>query len=147
VAQHEETTLTMDQLDGVRKILVVTAHPDDVDFGVAGSVAVWVKAGVEVTYCVVTDGDAGGSDRGISRAEMASIRREEQRAAASEVGVTEVLFLGYPDGRLTASLELRRDLTKVVRQVRATPTTSLQGKLPCVSRIPTPAIPSRIPSS
>ncbi|MGD0811469.1 MAG: PIG-L deacetylase family protein [Acidimicrobiales bacterium] len=99
-------------------MLVVTAHPDDVDFGAAGSVAGWVKAGIDVAYCIVTDGDAGGSDRSISRQDMAKLRQEEQRAAASEVGVTAVTFLGYPDGRLSASIELRRDVSRVVRQFR-----------------------------
>ena len=84
-------------------MLIVTAHPDDVDFGAAGSVAAWVKAGAEVAYCIVTDGDAGGSDRTISRPDMAKLRQQEQRAAASEVGVSTVTFLGYPDGRLTSS--------------------------------------------
>jgi LmbE family N-acetylglucosaminyl deacetylase len=107
--------IPVDQPDGVERILVVTAHPDDVDFGVAGSVATWVKGGIEVAYCIVTDGDAGGSDRTISRPEMAVIRREEQRAAAAEVGVTEVAFLGYPDGRLVPSIELRRDISRRVR--------------------------------
>jgi LmbE family N-acetylglucosaminyl deacetylase len=59
----------------VERILVVTAHPDDVDFAAAGSVAVWTAAGVEVAYCIATDGDAGGSDRSMSRADMAAIRR------------------------------------------------------------------------
>jgi LmbE family N-acetylglucosaminyl deacetylase len=99
-------------------VLVVTAHPDDVDFGAAGSVAAWVKDGVEVAYCIVTDGDAGGSDRTISRPDMAKLRQQEQRAAASEVGVTAVTFLGYPDGRLTSTIELRRDVSRVVRQFR-----------------------------
>jgi LmbE family N-acetylglucosaminyl deacetylase len=103
---------------GVERILVVTAHPDDVDFGVAGSVATWVKAGIEVAYCIVTDGDAGGSDRTITRVEMAAIRRDEQRAAAAEVGVTDVTFLGYPDGRLVSSIELRRDISRQVRLKR-----------------------------
>ncbi len=107
--------LPVDDLVGVERILVVTAHPDDVDFGVAGSVATWVKAGIEVAYCIVTDGDAGGSDRSISRPEMAAIRRDEQRAAAAEVGVTDVTFLGYPDGRLVTSIELRRDISRQVR--------------------------------
>jgi len=102
----------------VSRVLVVTAHPDDVDFGVAGTVAAWVKAGVEVHYCVVTDGDAGGSDRELPRAEMARIRRQEQRDAAAEVGVTDVVFLGYPDGRLQVSQELRRDITRQIRRVR-----------------------------
>jgi len=111
--------LTVDTGDGdVGKILVVTAHPDDVDFGAAGSVAVWTGAGVDVAYCIVTDGDAGGSDRAMSRGEMAALRRDEQRAAAREVGVSEVIFLGYPDGRLTPSIELRRDLSRVIRRLR-----------------------------
>jgi LmbE family N-acetylglucosaminyl deacetylase len=98
--------------------LVVTAHPDDVDFGAGGSVATWVKAGAEVAYCVATDGDAGGSDRSVARTDMARIRQEEQRAAGAELGVTDITFLGYPDGRLTASIELRRDISRVVRQFR-----------------------------
>lgn len=102
----------------VDAILVVVAHPDDVDFGVAGSVAQWTKAGVRVSYCIVTDGDAGGSDRSVSRPDMARIRREEQRAAAAEVGVSDVVFLGYPDGRLTPSLELRRDVSRQIRRLR-----------------------------
>jgi LmbE family N-acetylglucosaminyl deacetylase len=108
-------TMTLDDPSGVERILVVTAHPDDVDFGVAGSVATWVKAGIEVAYCIVTDGDAGGSDRTITRPQMADIRRDEQRAAAAEVGVTDVTFLGYPDGRLVPSIELRRDISRQVR--------------------------------
>ena len=104
--------------NGVERILVVTAHPDDVDFGAAGSVAVWTDAGVAVSYCVITDGEAGGSDRSMSRADMAAVRRDEQRAAAAEVGVTDVTFLGYSDGRLTPSLDLRRDVSREIRRIR-----------------------------
>ncbi|MGA3218622.1 MAG: PIG-L deacetylase family protein [Acidimicrobiales bacterium] len=96
----------------------MTAHPDDVDFGAGGSVATWVKAGIEVAYCVATDGDAGGSDRSISRSDMARIRRQEQRAAGAELGVTNITFLGYPDGRLAPTLELRKDVCRAVRQFR-----------------------------
>ena len=110
--------LTQDDFTGVERILVVTAHPDDVDFGVAASVATWVKAGIDVRYCIVTNGDAGGSDRSVSRADMAALRQVEQRAAAAEVGVTDVTFLGYPDGRLTASLDLRRDISREIRRLR-----------------------------
>jgi len=116
--EHDGPAIAIDDADGVGRVLVVTAHPDDVDFGMAGSVAVWVKAGIEVSYCIVTDGDAGGSDRSVSRSEMALLRREEQRAAAAEVGVTSVAFLGYPDGRLTPSIELRRDVSRALRQFR-----------------------------
>jgi len=107
-----------DQDEGVERILVVTAHPDDVDFGSAGSVATWTDAGIEVSYCIVTDGDAGGFDLDISRAEMAEIRRVEQTAAAKQVGVEDLTFLGYPDGRLEVSLDLRRDISRVIRRVR-----------------------------
>ena len=104
--------------DGVRRVLIVTAHPDDVDFGTAGTVAAFTKAGLEVTYCIATNGEAGGSDRSMSRPDMAALRQREQRAAAAQVGVTDVRFLGYPDGRLQPTLELRRDISRVIRQVK-----------------------------
>jgi LmbE family N-acetylglucosaminyl deacetylase len=96
----------------------VTAHPDDVDFGAAGTVATWTDAGVEVTYCVVTDGDAGGFDPSVPRTEIPRIRRAEQTAAAAAAGVTDLEFLGYPDGRLEVSIDLRRDICRVIRRVR-----------------------------
>ncbi|RKS69342.1 LmbE family N-acetylglucosaminyl deacetylase [Motilibacter peucedani] len=108
-------TLRPEELE---RVLVVTAHPDDVDFGASGTVATLVSAGVEVTYCICTDGDAGGFDPAVARSEIPRIRREEQTAAAKEVGVTDVRFLGWTDGRLEASFELRRDISRVVRQVR-----------------------------
>ncbi len=104
--------------DGVRRVLMVTAHPDDVDFGSAGTVASFSSAGLEVTYCIVTSGEAGGSDRTMARSEMAALRQDEQRAAASVVGVHDVRFLGHPDGAVQATLELRRDISRVIRQVR-----------------------------
>src|SRR3954447_191812 len=104
--------------DEVERVLVVTAHPDDVDFGAAGTVAAWTDKGIEVAYCIVTDGDAGGFDPDVPRSAIAGIRRAEQEAAAKEVGVSQVHFLGYPDGRLTTSIELRRDISRVIRQVR-----------------------------
>jgi LmbE family N-acetylglucosaminyl deacetylase len=104
--------------DGVRRVLIVTAHPDDVDFGTAGTVAAFTKAGLEVTYCICTNGDAGGSDRSVSRTDMATLRQREQRDAAAEVGVTDVQFLGHPDGRLLPTIELRRDISRVIRQVK-----------------------------
>jgi LmbE family N-acetylglucosaminyl deacetylase len=97
---------------------MVTAHPDDVDFGTAGTVAAFTEAGLEVTYCIVTNGEAGGSDRTVSRADMAVLRQSEQRAAAKEVGVSDLRFLGYPDGRVEASFDLKRDISRVIRQVK-----------------------------
>jgi len=102
----------------VERILVITAHPDDVDFGAAGSVARWTDAGIDVSYCIVTDGAAGGSDVSVPRSVMAEIRRAEQTTAAKVVGVRDLTFLGYPDGRLTSTIELRRDISRVIRRVR-----------------------------
>lgn len=98
----------------VRSALVVTAHPDDVDFGASGTVAVWTSAGIEVSYCVCTSGEASGD----GSPDMAAVREAEQRAAAAHVGVTDVTFLHYPDGAVTPSIELRRDITRVIRRVR-----------------------------
>ncbi len=100
------------------KILCVAAHPDDLDFGCAGSVASWVAEGHEVVYCIVTDGQAGGFDNSISRDEMAEIRRREQTEAAKVVGVTELHFLGFPDGAVTFDLALRKAIARVIRLVR-----------------------------
>jgi LmbE family N-acetylglucosaminyl deacetylase len=102
----------------IARVLSITAHPDDVDFGAAGTIARWTEAGIEVVYCVVTDGDAGGFDENFPREKMPALRRAEQVAAANCVGVHDVRFLGYPDGRVEATLELRRDLARVIRQVR-----------------------------
>jgi LmbE family N-acetylglucosaminyl deacetylase len=102
----------------IERALVVVAHPDDLDFGAAGTIASWTAAGVEVCYCVLTDGGAGGFDPDVPRSEIGGIRQAEQRAAAKEVGVEDVVFLGYPDGRLAASIELRRDISRIIRQRR-----------------------------
>jgi LmbE family N-acetylglucosaminyl deacetylase len=105
-------------LTGVERVLAVVAHPDDIDFGWAGSVAVMTDAGIEVVYCLVTDGDAGGAETGTPRAEMAPLRRDEQRAAAAIVGVHDLHFLGYADGRVEPTLDLRRDISRIIRIVR-----------------------------
>ena len=102
----------------VERVLAVMAHPDDVDFGAAGTVAQWTDAGIDVSYCIVTDGDAGGFDPAVPRSEIGAIRRAEQIAAAKEVGVSDVRFLGYSDGKLEVSLALRRDIARVIREVR-----------------------------
>ncbi len=83
-----------------QRVLIVAAHADDIEFGCAGSVARWVAAGASVTYCLVTDGAAGSNEPGIDLGELVRLRREEQLAAARAVGVTDVRFLGYPDGIL-----------------------------------------------
>src|SRR4029078_11756553 len=89
---------------GIDRILVVTAHPDDVDFGSAGSVARWTDQGIEVAYCICTSGEAGEFARSIPRTTMVEVRESEQRAAAKVLGVDDVTFLGYPDGRLESTI-------------------------------------------
>jgi LmbE family N-acetylglucosaminyl deacetylase len=102
----------------IERVLVVTAHPDDVDFGSAGTIATFTDAGIEVVYCICTDGDAGGFDLDFPRDQIAGLRRAEQTEAAKRVGVHDLRFLGYPDGRLEATFELRRDISRVIRQVQ-----------------------------
>jgi LmbE family N-acetylglucosaminyl deacetylase len=102
----------------VRRVLTVTAHPDDVDFGSAGTIAALTDAGVEVGYCLVTNGDAGGFDPSVPRSEIAGIRQREQTAAAKVVGVDHLVFLGYPDGAVQATLELRKDISREIRRFK-----------------------------
>ena len=108
----------MPNRDPIERVLVVTAHPDDVDFSVGGTVASFTDAGIEVAYCIITDGDAGGIDWAAGRTEVAALRRREQVAAAAVLGVEDVRFLGYKDGELAVNLDLRRDISRVIRQVR-----------------------------
>ena len=84
--------------DAVERALAVVAHPDDVDFWAGGTVACWTSAGTTVTYCVLSDGDSGGFDPHVPRSAIPGIRRTEQEAAAAVLGVSDVRFLGHPDG-------------------------------------------------
>ena len=101
-----------------RRAMVIVAHPDDAEFGVAGTVALWVNDGVEVTYVLITDGNKGSNDPTMVPEQLAAIRRQEQRAAAAVIGVKEVVFLGYEDAVLEPTLELRRDLARVIRRYK-----------------------------
>lgn len=98
--------------------MVIMAHPDDAEFSVAGTVALWTRAGCRVTYVLCTDGNAGSHEPGMTRERLSEIRRAEQRAACAQVGVSDVVFLGYDDGFLQPTLELRRELVRVLRQYR-----------------------------
>ncbi len=100
------------------RLLAIAAHPDDIDFGLGGTIAQLAAAGTQVTYCVITDGDAGGFDPDVPRSEIPGIRRAEQRDAAAVLGAADVVFLGYRDGELTITHGLRRDIARVIRQVR-----------------------------
>ena len=100
------------------RVLVITAHPDDIEFACAGSVARWVDEGAEVTYVIVTDGSTGTLDTDLVGQRLADVRREESIQAAKVVGVNEVVFLGYRDGYVEPTLDLRRDLAREFRKAR-----------------------------
>lgn len=104
--------------DRIERVMVITAHPDDSEFGAGGTVAKFVKEGREVAYCIVTNGDKGSSDRTMTPERLAAIRAEEQRNAARVLGVERVSFLGYPDGEVEDTRELRRDVAREIRRFR-----------------------------
>lgn len=101
-----------------RSAMVVVAHPDDAEFMVAGTVAKWTRAGAEVTYVIVTKGDKGSDDPEMTPGRLTAIREAEQRAAGALLGVGNFEFMGYDDGYLQPTLELRRDITRLVRKYR-----------------------------
>lgn len=99
-------------------ILAIIAHPDDAEFGAAGSIAAWTAAGKSVVYAVCTGGDKGTSDRGVRPADLAEVRQQEQRAAATVLGVTEVVFLGMEDQGLEETPEFRETIVRLIRTYR-----------------------------
>jgi LmbE family N-acetylglucosaminyl deacetylase len=101
-----------------QRVLVVTAHPDDPEFLAGGTVARLVRDGSEVSYVIVTNGDKGSDDRAVTPQRLASIRQEEQRAAARVLGVARVRFLGYRDGEVEDTRQLRLDVTREIRRWR-----------------------------
>jgi LmbE family N-acetylglucosaminyl deacetylase len=107
-----------DKLPTPQRVLVVAAHPDDIEFGAAGTIARWVSEGAGVRYLVVTRGDKGSDDPRADVAALMELREREQRAAAAEIGVEGVEFLDEPDGQVEASLELRERITRAVRAFR-----------------------------
>jgi LmbE family N-acetylglucosaminyl deacetylase len=102
----------------LERVLVIFSHPDDAEFGAAPAIAALSAAGARIDYVVTTDGGKGTDDPGVSPEELAATRIAEQRAAADVLGVTEIVHLGYADGYLTPSLELRRDITRQIRRFR-----------------------------
>lgn len=101
-----------------KRALVIVAHPDDAEFLCAGTVARWVSEGWEVAYVLVTSGDKGSHDREMTSERLASIREGEQRAAAKALGVKECVFLGYPDGFVEDTAELRGRLVREIRRFK-----------------------------
>ena len=102
----------------VKRVLIVTAHPDDLDFGAGGTIAQWTDKGIEVSYCIMTNGDQGGNDPDIARSEIPKIRQSEQRAAGMVLGVSNITFLNHVDGWLEPTIERRKEIVREIRKVR-----------------------------
>jgi len=100
------------------QVIVITPHPDDAEYGVAGTVARLVSDGKEVVYVVCTNGDKGSSDANMKPEELVRIREEEQMAAARSLGVREVIFLGHPDQGLEDTPQFRKELVRLIRLYR-----------------------------
>ncbi len=111
------------------RVLTVVAHPDDIEYGMAGTMARWVREGKTITYLLVTRGEAGNDDPTLTAAEADALREREQRAAAAVVGVTDVRFLDWPDDAVYYGPALRRDIARVIRQVRPEVVVTGQGTL------------------
>ena len=99
----------------IERAMAIYAHPDDAEFGLAGTMAKWAKAGVEITYCMITNGASGSDDPNMTRDRLRETRYAEQRAAAKILGVKNCVFLGYEDGYLYPTLEVRRDVARQIR--------------------------------
>lgn len=99
-----------------KSAMLIYAHPDDIEFSAAGTVARWTKEGCEVTYVVITDGNVGSHEEDMTSVRIAEIRRAEQEAAAEVAGAKQCIFLGYHDGLLQPTLELRKDLVRLIRE-------------------------------
>ncbi len=99
-------------------VMVVSPHPDDAEFGVAGTVARWTQEGKKVVYVVCSSGEKGTSDRKVLPEKLAEQREQEQRAAATLLGVQEVIFLRYPDQGLEDTPEFRKQIVRLIRQYR-----------------------------
>lgn len=106
----------MDQTYVPERAMLIYAHPDDIEFSAAGTAARWAAAGAEVIYVVITDGNVGSHEDGMTAERIAQVRRQEQEAAARVAGASACIFLGYHDGLLQPTLELRKELVRLIRQ-------------------------------
>lgn len=117
-SKNQDQQAPPDNWDNKQRILVVLAHPDDPEFFCGATIARWCTAGHEVVYCLLTCGDKGTKDPDLSPEGVCRVRQAEQIAAAAVLGVHDVRFLDYPDGYLVPDLKLRKDITRVIRQIR-----------------------------
>lgn len=104
-----------------KRVLSINAHPDDQEFTVGGTLAKWARLGTEIICVCITSGDSGSNDRTeatMTKSRLVEIREQEQRNACAVLGVQETVFLHYPDGMLQATIELRRDLARLIRKYK-----------------------------
>lgn len=104
-----------------KRVMSIHAHPDDQEFSIGGTLAKWAQAGCEIISVVITSGDSGSNDvtkDGSYKEELAELREKEQLAANAVLGIKDTVFLRYPDGELEASIALRKDLTRIIRQFK-----------------------------
>lgn len=99
-------------------VLAVGAHPDDIEYGIGGTLAKWIEGGTKVYYLICTDGGKGTSDSSITSKKLVKIRREEQLNAAKVLGVEEVVFMDIEDGTLECNLDLKREIAKYIRKTK-----------------------------
>jgi LmbE family N-acetylglucosaminyl deacetylase len=99
-------------------VLGIAAHPDDLDFGASGSMSKWAEMGADVYYLILTDGSKGSDDPKMTSSELTAIRRTEQQAAAKQIGAKDVFFFNYPDAMLEVTMELKRDICRVIRKIK-----------------------------
>lgn len=121
--------------DGPKTLMAIMAHPDDIDFGAAGSIARWCSEGWTVYYVLATSGDKGTHDPNMTPQELAAIREEEQRAAARVLGVKECIFLGYPDGFVQPTPELRGQIVRLLRKYKPDVVLTWDGFRPSFNHI------------
>ncbi|HET7482684.1 MAG TPA: PIG-L deacetylase family protein [Actinomycetota bacterium] len=100
------------------RALIVTAHPDDMEFGCAGTLALWADRGADITLCIATDGSTGTQDRDLMGDRLSQVRKEESRAAADVIGINEVVWLDRRDGYVEYTLDLRREIARIFRRYK-----------------------------
>ena len=101
-----------------KRVMIIVAHPDDPEFFVGGTIALWTREGAEITYLILTNGDKGSDDPEMKPEQLTRLRQEEQRTAASLLGVKTIIFLDEPDGELQATLQLRQQVVREIRRHR-----------------------------
>jgi LmbE family N-acetylglucosaminyl deacetylase len=114
----EDVRMPMPEDEGPKRALVVSAHPDDAEFGAAGTSYLWTKQGWEFYYCICTDGSKGSEDPTMTKEKLVPLRRDEQRAAAAVLGVKDVMFLDHVDGELTYNRDFLKEIVRVIRKIK-----------------------------